>query len=520
MKLKMKRIVALLIVAMLVFSTFGCGKGGNKDKTNASKHNGGKEVEIKYVHLGLGKEWLDGAIEAFNAKQSDWYVYYTATSDTSSAKAAFGQEDIDTIDLYIATVGNDTSDMEPLDDLLDSTADGDSKKLSEKFKTYFIEYGTDSDGHYYSLPNSELTVGIVYNKALFAKAGIEQAPRTTDELAIIGETLLDAGITPWIHFKSGGYYDSMRFVWQAQYDGVDYYYDTFRTLTDNYGNTSTKDVLTKQDGRYETIKVFEKILTPETVVAGSNSQDHITAQTMFLNQDVGMMVNGSWLSNEMEGTGNIDDFAMMKTPVISSITDKLTTVKREATLRRLVSAIDDVTSGKKDISAYQSGDGYVIDGETISAEDWDYVKAARNSLYSGIMDQGFFIPKYSDAKEGAKEFLKFFYSDEWKLKHLDYLHESFAIDMSNEEYDFEGWNAFEKSVYEVTATTEHAIVRAAGRNSHPIFKEYWTDDVGNYQYIPDLCSVNEADQKTADEIWELITKSLGDIYKQWFDQLN
>ncbi len=139
------------------------------------------------------------------------------------------------------------------------------------------------------------------------------------------------------------YWEYAEEVWHAQYDGYDYYRNTFYACKDEAGNSPSKDVLTKKDGRYQVLKAMEKFVTPEYILPGSNSQDHITMQTKFLNQDIGIMVNGSWVSNEMETTGNMADYGVMKTPVISSITDKLTTVKSDTLLRQLISAIDAVS---------------------------------------------------------------------------------------------------------------------------------------------------------------------------------
>lgn len=118
-----------------------------------------------------------------------------------------------------------------------------------------------------------------------------------------------------------------------------------------------------------------------------------------------MMITGSWIANEMKGAGSTDDFDLMKTPVISSITDKLTTVKKESELRKVITAIDAVTDGEKDIAEYQDGENYKVDGLSVSAADWTYIRLARNSIASNYSGEGMFIPTYSNAKEGAKQFM-------------------------------------------------------------------------------------------------------------------
>ena len=376
-----KKITAVFLATVMTLSLAACG--GGKDDEKKPNHNGGKEVEISYWNSGMGTDFLDAMCKAFNEKQSDYYVYYNATAASNAVTATYPLPDVDTIDLYMSGVINDTSHMATLDDVLESTVEGESKSIKEKFDASHLESEVDADGHYYSLTWGGGALAIVYNKKLFDKAGITETPRTTDELAVACDKLYENGITPHTHYmdEAGNtYWEYMEEVWQAQYDGFDYYKNTFYACKDASGTSPSKDVLTTKDGRYQVLKAMEKFITPEYVLPGSNSQDHITMQTKFLNDDIGMMVNGSWVANEMESTGSMDDYGVMKAPVISSITDKLTTVKSDTLLRKLISAIDAVNDGEKEISEYQSGDGYVVDGKQISAADWEYVKAARGMV--------------------------------------------------------------------------------------------------------------------------------------------
>ena len=196
----------------------------------------------------------------------------------------------------------------------------------------------------------------------------------------------------------------MQNVWFAQYDGVEYFSDFLKD--------ATKDKMLKKDGRYEALKVLEKIVTPNYTLQGSNSESHVSMQTKFLEGACAMMLNGSWLSSEMSNSDKMNDFEMMKTPVISSITDKLETVKGETQLRALIQAIDEVTDGTKSEETYKDGDNYKVEGNSISAADWEYVRVARNMMATTYSGTSAFIPNYSNAKDGAKEFLKFMYSDE------------------------------------------------------------------------------------------------------------
>jgi ABC-type glycerol-3-phosphate transport system substrate-binding protein len=514
---KAGRIVALLLVLVMALSVAGCsGKGGGKG--GSGKNNGGKKVEIKYWNAGQGTEWLESVVKAFNESQSDWYVEYTATAAAEAVIAAYGQADIDTTDIYIAPGITDTKYMEPLEDILEETAKGDKKKLGEKFSEAYLSLERMKDGHIYSLGTLNAAPGIVYNTKLFEEAGIKDLPRTTNELLIVSDKLTQKNITPWIHFKGGGYYEYLQSIWRAQYDGIDYFNNNVLTLTDASGKSPSKEVMLKKDGRYEALKVQANLITKESVLKGSNSYDHITAQTMFLNDKIGMMVNGAWLGKEMSSIGSIDGYKMMKTPVISSITDKLTTVKSDSDLRKLVSAIDAVTDGKEQESAYKSGDGYTVDGKTVSKADWDYVRTARNTIFSDAGEGGTFIPNYSKEKEGAKAFLKYLFSDEGMKLVVGILRQAPSLALSTgEAYDTSSWNSFEKSALELSMSGEAIVTRVTRKNSHKIFSMSLTNDYAWANYIPNFCATNAADKMTADQAWQKIHDALEEGWDRWVE---
>lgn len=511
----MKKVVAIVMAIMMLGTGLtGCGKkGGNKEVAS----NGGKEVQVTIWNSGWGTEFLEEMIKVFNAKQSEWFVRFDSAADGTGIRNSFLSEDDNPVDLYLSPVIYQTENMLALDDVLDSVADGDTKTLREKFSAYYLDNEKNADGHIYTLTWSGGLESIVYNKELFKKANITEVPRTTDELALVCDKLMTADVTPFIHHDSngtGGYWADMQYVWFSQYEGVDYYRNRFFSCVDEQGKSPSKSVFTAKDGRYQVIKAMEKFLTPEYVYPGSNSQDHTTAQTTFLNSDIGMMVNGSWLANEMKEVGSFDSYGVMKTPVISAITDKLTTVKSDSLLRKLISAIDAVTDGTDDISEYQSGAGYVIDGKEVSAADWDYVKSARNSVVANYPQHNMFIPKYSDAIEGAKEFMKFFYSDEGYKIYTETLHTVLPMELSEGEISTEGWDGFATEMKNLYDTAEN-YVDCGAMYRHAIFNYGGASMYAAYNFIPLLCTNNPSDRVTADEAWEEVLKLIDQRYNSW-----
>lgn len=497
-----KRLLAAVLVGVLTISCLAaCGK-----KESNKGGNSATDIEISYWHAGLGDEWLDRLVKAFNEKYPEYNVYFKGTADFEAANAAFGLEDVDTVDLYLAGKEYDTRYLEPLNDVLDTTVEGEAKSIKEKFDASYLEQ-EELDGKYYNLTYGGGIMGFVYSKSLFEEVGIKQLPRTTDELAVVCATLSDHDVTPLCHFKPNGYYWYLCDVWFAQYNGVEFFYDF-------YSNPS-KEKMTTQDGRYKVLQAMEKIIKPEYTLQGSNSDEHVTMQTKFLEGECGMMFTGSWLASEMSNSDKVDNFAMMKTPVISSIVDNLTTVKTEPELRKVIAAIDNVTDGVEAVDTYKSGDNYVVEGKEISAADWDAVKAARNMMAANYAGETAYIPTYSNAKEGAKAFLKFMYSDEGYQMYLDTLHVKMPMSLSSGDIDTSKWNQFELNQAELLGKTEYSI-NSDVMSKHRLFTDGGAHAFADKEFVNLFCSHSEADRINAKEAWESIVALINDNYdKNW-----
>lgn len=504
----MKRIVALTLALILCAGCFAaCGA-----KTPQGSGDAKKDIEIAYWNAGLGDQWLKDVIAAFNAKHPEYYAYYTASASAATINSTLELSG-NTVDLYFTSERADTSDFIPLDDILNATAAGDSKPLIEKFNANYLKNAQAADGHYYQITYGGGIISLVYNKNLFAQAGITELPRTTNELAIVCDKLYSAGITPICHFAPEGYYGYLSDALIYQYDR-EYYTETFYSCTDANGVSPSKEVFTTKDGRYEVLKAYEKILTTDYVMEGSNSIDHVTAQTMFLNNSAAMMVNGSWIANEMASVeGSMENFAMMRTPVLSAITDKLTTVKSDAQLRNVITAIDNVTDGVKQLSDYQSGEGYNVDGLEVSKEDWDYIYTARFTVASNFSGENACIPSYSENIEGAKAFLSFLYSDEGYRVYAKALKNPMPLTMSDgSQLDMSDWNAFQISQVEML---EEAVAMPCYyvASRHDIFKAGGATKYADVPYVSRLCASNKADRKSADAIWEEMIAKVNDEYE-------
>lgn len=154
-------------------------------------------------------------------------------------------------------------------------------------------------------------------------------------------------------------------------------------------------------------------------------------QTRFLNNGAAMMPNGAWLENEMEGAIASDmQLRLMKTPVISAIRDVLPdkSVKDDAELSALVTYIDKVSSGEV---AAPTGDTVSGTGFEVTMADYERVYTARNQMMGNQDRHGVILNKYSTAKDAAKEFLRFVFSDRGGQLFAENIHQMPSFTLEN-----------------------------------------------------------------------------------------
>lgn len=181
----MKKLLSVLLVSTLTLSLFvGCG---SKDENTIDKNDKVTEeinkepVEIRYqivwdVNSGRGKN-IQSVVDMYNESQEDIKVsLITGASDDKK--------------LVTSLLSDDTAELIQLSVKSVKTIgkEGLLKDLSEYKKDYsgifydellnFFEY----DGQLFAAPWIGHTIELVYNKDLFAAAGLIKAPSTWDEV--------------------------------------------------------------------------------------------------------------------------------------------------------------------------------------------------------------------------------------------------------------------------------------------------------------------------------------------------
>ena len=485
-----KKIVSVMICLFMFFSVFGCSQGIGNSAT---------DLEISLLRCGLGREFLDNIAKAYKVKNPQVNI-----SVDSSAVAGIFENTINagaknnTIDLYFTTepkyfklLADGNKNIADLTDIYKTTVEGENKTIEEKMPE-IVRETFSYNGKYYALPWQAVTSGIVYNATFFEEMGYK-VPRTTNELETLVEKIFETGNTPFIH-NMNGYWNTVIEAWWAQYESIDGYNDFFRAKS---GSEQPSVKIYEQQGRLETLKQLERIIAPRGYVyEGSNSLANTFSQTLFLNGAAYMMPNGGWMESEMKNDEALGkyDFKIMKTPILSSLVSKLGL--SETKLREAIDYID--------------GEIATTD---VDAKIIERLREARNVVHSVGFHCQVFIPEYSAAKDTAKDFLKFMYSDEGIQIYLDTLHFMPPVNFSDktlDEIDTTGYSAFEVSQMERQKDAQYIVALY----DYPLF---YAGGATVWRLVPELMisAANDGDRMSGEEFYKDTLKSAQENWNQY-----
>jgi raffinose/stachyose/melibiose transport system substrate-binding protein len=185
-KTRASALAALCAGALL--TTSACGGGDSSAEGDANTitwwHNSNNEP---------GKGFYEQAAKDFEAENPGIDIQVSAMAHEDMVDklgAAFQSGDVP--DIYMERGGGELADHVEAGLVRDLSSDASEEigKLGGSVA------GWQVDGKTYALPFSLGVVGFWYNKELFAKAGIEAAPTTMDELYAAIDKLKAAGLTP------------------------------------------------------------------------------------------------------------------------------------------------------------------------------------------------------------------------------------------------------------------------------------------------------------------------------------
>lgn len=313
----LKSIVLLAITALLIGVLAACG--GNKEEAGETTPPAGETVKLVFWNVGLkstddsGEKKKDElALHRYVKKFQDENPGVTIEvvdqpSDNISTlfrAAGVSNEGPDLIGLWSGSATNDFKDLlKPLDEYLTE----EEKSRYSGLDLAKVDF--EPNGNVQALPYLVTTYNIFYNKAAFAKAGVEvpDEVKTWDEFIQLSEQLKAGGVTP-LHV---GEKDGHVSTWVVS-----------EFLLDELGPEGIVKLRSgevKFDGpefrkAMEAWKqVFDKELT---------NKDFVTlgawdSMLEFADSGAAMTINGSWTINDLTTTLG-DDLGTLQIPAITA----------------------------------------------------------------------------------------------------------------------------------------------------------------------------------------------------------
>ncbi|WP_107706143.1 extracellular solute-binding protein [Nocardioides allogilvus] len=134
------------------------------------------------------------------------------------------------------------------------------------------------DGSTYGVPQVTDTLGLMYNKALFEKAGIEAPPTTWDEVQTAAEALKSKAKVDGIYINSGGYF-LLPFLYGEGADIVD---------------ADAESITVNSPEAAAGIQTAQDLVKSGAAVKPVANDPYGTMMTLFKEGKVGMIINGPW----------------------------------------------------------------------------------------------------------------------------------------------------------------------------------------------------------------------------------
>ena len=134
------------------------------------------------------------------------------------------------------------------------------------------------DGKTYGVPQVTDTLGLMYNKQLFEKAGIAEAPTTWAEVADAAKALKEQAGVEGLYINNGGYF-LLPFIYGEGGDMV---------------NVDDQTIAVNSPENSAGIKTAQDLVKSGAAVKPDANDSYGTMMTLFKEGKVGMIINGPW----------------------------------------------------------------------------------------------------------------------------------------------------------------------------------------------------------------------------------
>ena len=327
--MKMKKLLSLLLAAVMLLSLAACGGGDEPDGTEAPENPG----EVTYNELGekelTGKFELQIFVGGYGAEAWEYAIAefqklnpnldITAHMDTNvnaQTKTRWSKDNPpDFVFLEGTNIPTDTwmreGKLQDLSQLFNETTVYGTDTLVKDHVKDGLTFTYGDTGGIYQLPIMLSTYGVWYDEALLSQNGWNY-PTNYEELKTFGQATKAAGISPMIYTGQYSGYAVWGFLMPAvaanavESNDLDYFYDVCMASDASvWSDPRFKDELQKiadlaADGYFEPTGL---------------SMNHITSQVAWLNHKAALIPNGLWLETEMKDS-TPDGFKMRYYPSV------------------------------------------------------------------------------------------------------------------------------------------------------------------------------------------------------------
>lgn len=299
MNKKLKLLVTLGITLVMTSTLLtGCG--------TSSADEGKVQLEV-FSTKAENKNILQSMINEFNKENPDINVTLSAPADAGTVlKARLTKDNVPDI----MSLGGDASNYGQLVDadmLSDLTNESFTKNISESYINMLSDLKEKKDNKIYAIPYATNASGVIYNKDLFAKLGL-QVPKTWDELMEVCNKIKASGGTP--------FYMTLKDSWTGM--------NIWNIIT---SNLQPDNFLKNRKEGKTTFAATHGEITDKMLKIGSNAEKDILGvsyddgNAAFAQGKAFMYIQGNWAISEIKKGNHKINLGMFMLPA-SNVADK------------------------------------------------------------------------------------------------------------------------------------------------------------------------------------------------------
>ncbi|MBQ3258043.1 MAG: carbohydrate ABC transporter substrate-binding protein [Oscillospiraceae bacterium] len=290
----MKKIIALLLAAIMMLSLVACGGGNDEPAVDETQ-----TIKVAAIETAYGSEVWANVAAAFTA-ETGIEVQLTTDKNLEDVISASmqGGEYPDVIHLATGRPAGLTEQfikdkaIAEITDVLSMTVPGEDKLVSEKISGGFTETSLTNpygDGKTYLAPMFYSPCGLFYNAKLFEAKGWT-VPTTWDEMWALGDAAAEEGIALFT-YPTAGYYDAFMYALIYSIGGTEFF-EAVTHYEEGVWDTPEADTL---------FAILDKLAayTHKSTPAQANNQDFTKNQLMVMQDQALFMPNGTWIVGEM-----------------------------------------------------------------------------------------------------------------------------------------------------------------------------------------------------------------------------